>query len=161
MPRDRVWWDLFCFPAELVIDLRFTDEPRPGPIDLSKATKLKDVGLRPGLSSEWVLTTLKTITSRHQDLRHISVRVPDIWSYAIHEDGVTVERVVEANPDTKWWDLDRLLIQFWESHSIRPTVVCLPVEIEKNGARYWSGHLFPESTRRGIIDLVEYSGGSQ
>ena len=135
------------------------DEPRPGPIDLSRAKKLKDVVFRPGLISEWVITSLGTISSRHRDLQQISIHIPDIWSYAVQEDGVTLERVLEANSDTKWLDLDRLLVQFWESRSIRPKVVCNLTELEKKEGRDWGGHLFPELTRRGIIDLVEYSGG--
>ena len=49
-------------------------------------------------------------------------------------------------------DLDRLLVQFWDSRSIRPKVVT-----EKKGKRDWAGYLLPEITKRGIIDLVEES----
>ena len=53
-----------------------------------------------------------------------------------------------------WQDLDRLLLQFWTSHSIRPKIV---FKDEEEGCIL--GHLvqklFPELTRRGIVDLVE------
>ena len=43
-------------------------------IDLSKATKLKDVIFNlDWLSVAWVASTLKTITSRHRDLREVLI----------------------------------------------------------------------------------------
>ena len=56
-------------------------------------------------------------------------------------------------------DLDRILIQFWESRSI-----CLKVMPEttlrkeiKRGVGRWIGRLSPEITR-GMVDLAEYGG---
>ena len=49
-------------------------------------------------------------------------------------------------------NFDRLLVQLWTSHSIRPQLVYTL----DNGRAFVSG-LVPELTRRGLIDLVKYS----
>ena len=138
------------------------DELEPGPVDLSTATKLKNVVFRCGsLSSKWVVKALETITYQHRDLCEISIHLPDMLNCALNEDGVTIERIEEPNLGTQWLDLDRLLVQFWDSRSIRPKVVHPLTENEKKEMGDWAGHLFPELTKRGIIDLVEYSSGSR
>ena len=138
-----------------LLELPPADEPlRPSPVDLSKAMRLKDIGFRPGSNSEWVAATLETVPPQNRDLRHISVQVPDVWSCVIHEDGNTVERVVETDYGSKWLDLDRLLVRFWESRSICPKIVHLLTGDKKTEMRDRSGHLFPELMRRGIVDLV-------
>ena len=125
-------------PDQWLLELSSTDEPRPGPIDLSKATKLKDIVFRwTSLSIKWVTTTLETITPQHQDLQRISIHVPHPW---VHD---------------QVKDLDRLLVQLWDSHSIRTSVTCFIAEHQKREMRGWAGYMFPELTKRGIIDLVE------
>ena len=56
-----------------------------------------------------------------------------------------------------WLDLDHLLVQFWESRSIRPKVVCpIPKEGKQSACMGDSiGCLLPEIVGRGIINLVE------
>jgi len=138
------------------------EESTPGQIDLSKATKLRDIVFRCGsLSSEWIVMALETITPRHQNLQRISIHIPQVLTCAIHEDGFIIERIEEANPDTQWLDLDRLLVQFWSSRSIRPEVVYPNTKSEGNGMRDWAGYLLPEMTMRGIVDLVEESSRSE
>ena len=53
--------------------------------------------------------------------------------------------------EQEWQDLDRVLLQFWTSHSIRP-------EIGYDGGNFreLAPRLLPELTSRGIVDLVEY-----
>jgi hypothetical protein len=51
----------------------------------------------------------------------------------------------------QWLDLDRLLVQFWESRSIRPRVVC---SMEQNRSDC-VGCLLPEITKRGLIDPIQ------
>ena len=104
--------------------------------------------------------TLETIGPRHRGLQRISIHIPHILSYAIQKDGVIVEQTEVANPGTRWLDLDRLLVQFWESRSIRPKVVYPRTMDGKRGLRDWAGYLLLEITKRGIIDVVEGSGGS-
>ena len=49
-------------------------------------------------------------------------------------------------------DLDRLLVQFWESRAIRPKIVCKVAEMCE-----CVGYLLPEATERGITELVDYT----
>jgi hypothetical protein len=76
---------------------------RPAPIDLSKATKLKDVVVQSeSWSTEWITMTLQTMTPKNQDLRHISIRL--LLVYVDTGLGKTIDR--------QWLDLDRCLVQF-------------------------------------------------
>ena len=50
----------------------------------------------------------------------------------------------------QWSDLDHLLVQFWESHMIRPKVVIMNRFIGDHVKGY-----LQETTRREIVDLVE------
>ena len=96
--------------------------------------------------------TLETITFQHRDFQQISIHVPRIVSYAMHEDGLTMELIEEANPGTRWSDLDHLLLEFWKSRSIRLKVVDPRTKDEKRGTKDWASYLLPEITKRGIID---------
>jgi len=75
-------------------------------------------------------------------------------------ESINLERITIHSPDffkrsgyREWQDLDRLLLQFWISHSIRPKIGC------RNGDRYalksYASRLLPELTSRGVVDLVE------
>ena len=95
---------------------------------------------------------LQTITTRSQDLQHISIhalpRIPLINT------GANVEETVGEGIYGQWLDLDRLLVQFWESRSIRPRVGCTTLDRWDNYTRYCIGRLLPEATERGIVDLI-------
>jgi hypothetical protein len=125
--------------------LLFLATPRSGSVDLSRTTRLKDVVFRWGaLSAEWVITTLQTISPKHQDLRQITIEVPHHFT----------RLNVGAIGDTalgQWLDLDRLLVQFWESRSIRPRVVCSMGQNRSDCV----GCLLPEITKRGLIDPIQ------
>ena len=91
-------------------------------VDLSKATKLKDVVFRPGPQRiEWVIVALQTITSKHQDLRQIIIHIP----YGLTLTGISanVGQPIAKVRYEQWLGLDRLLVQFWESRSIRSKLV--------------------------------------
>ena len=114
-------------------------------LDLSKLTKLKEVFLRAGSNIRWMTGVLQTAEST--DLRQITIRFPFFlgprkkkWS---HQD---------------WQELDRLLLQFWTSHSIRSKIECWGVD-EVGGLRALASRLLPELTGRGVVDLVEYGRG--
>ena len=103
-----------------------------------------------------VTTALQTITHKHRDLQKISIwtRYPDF----VHLGADVYTNVREAVGGTghgEWLDLDRFLVQLWESHSIRPRIACVPGETRREMADLveW---LLPEIMKRGIIDLVEY-----
>ena len=123
-------------------------------IDLSKATRLKDVGfLSKSLSVDWITTTLQTITIKHRDLQRISIRM--LLDPALTTIGVNVMEMVGERILGQWLDLDRLLVQLWESRFIRPTVITMTLGGEQRGAGNCIGCLLPEITMKGIIDLAE------
>ena len=62
---------------------------------------------------------------------------------------------VEEEVYQEWHDLDRVLVQFWTSHSIRPRVVYMPRLGEGKDLGVDVPILLPELTRRGLVDLVE------
>jgi len=96
---------------------------------------------------------LRTITPKHQDLQQVSIHVP-FYTALVNTDA-NVREVIGEAVRQHWFDVDRLLVQFWESHSIRPSLESgVPVR-EGRDMRSCIGLLMPEVTRRGIIDLVE------
>ena len=105
-------------------------------------------------SSEWIAKTLDTITSRHRSLQRISIHLPHIYHQITREDGLT-ERAARMDFGIQWLDLDNILVRFWDSRSIRPKVVYPLTRNYKEEMRNGAGHLLPEVTKRGIIDLVE------
>ena len=111
------------------------------PLDLSKARKLKDLLFWfGGLDVQRITMTLQTAQSKH--LQQITIYPRGSFANPVEE---TVRR--------GWQDLDRLLVQFWTSHSIRPKIT---YDAGK-GQDDWgvSAPMFvPELTRRGIVDLV-------
>jgi hypothetical protein len=97
------------------------------------------------LEIEWVISALETI-AQHRNLQQISIQVPSI----LPED----EMISEL-----WPTLDLVLVQFWESHSIRTRILSPPPgrEHEHEGLVMadWSVHMLPESMGQEIIDLIE------
>ena len=109
------------------------------PLDLSKATKLKKLLFRCGDPNVQRITmTLETVQSKN--LRQITIH-----------SHCTFTRLIEETARQEWRNLDRLLVQFWTSHSIRPNIVH---EMGKGG-RDLASSLLPELTRSGVVDLVE------
>ena len=132
--------------------LLFLGEPGIASIDLSKATKLKEVVF--GLDSwsvKWITTALQTITPEHQDIRQILIHIPyHLFFYT------SIGQVTRMASSEGWLDLDRLLVQSWESRSIQPTAICATRREAEYNTRFCVTHLLPEITRRGmiVIDLV-------
>ena len=130
-----------------------TGDDTPTQISLSNATKLKEIVFWcSSPDSGWVTATLQTITPEHWGLQQISIRIP----YAPtgdEEKRETIERIETAKPGMRWSDLDRLLVQLWESRLIRPKIV-YPPAMDGIKAKDWASYLLPETTRRGTIDLV-------
>jgi hypothetical protein len=107
--------------------LLFLAKLKSASIDLSKTTKLKDVVFKPiSRRVKWITKTLKT-TPKLQDLREISIYLP--YYVTATDVGANVGEAIEEEALEEWLDLDRLLVQFWESSSIRPKVTC-PTQIE-------------------------------
>ena len=115
------------------------DEDGTAFLDLSKLTKLKDVAL--GFTDiQRITMTLQTAESTN--LEQIAIRLHLSTDF-------TTEN--EESAYQKWQDLDRLLLQFWISRSIRPKIgywgKCYLVEL--------APRLLPELTSRGAVDLID------
>ena len=123
------------------------------PSDLSKATKLKYVTFwLNSWSVEWINAALRTITPGHRDIQQTSIHIP----YYLIIVGITL-RTIEEPIHGEWLGLDRLLVQLWESRSVRTRVIYT----EKRDMRDLVEHLLPETSGRGAIDLVYVQHGSQ
>ena len=89
--------------------------------DLSKATKLGCAVFRPGsLRVGWIAHALRAVTSKHRDLRRISVDVPFLRAFP-YVDG-DIRKVVGGRISDQRLDLDCILVHLWESFSIRANV---------------------------------------
>jgi hypothetical protein len=117
------------------------DESGTPPLDLSKTTKLKDISLRcNGPNFQPFAIALRTVQSKR--LHQITIQLCGVFVYPVEE---AVLR--------EWQDLDRTLVQFWTSHSIRPKIYV--ASGRKGDLRGFAQSLLPELTRRGVVDLVE------
>jgi hypothetical protein len=142
------------------------DAARSGapPLDLSKATKLKDLSLRcAGANIRRFTLTLQTIRSKNlqQITIHTRATIADLQliSASIRRYSASANPV-EEKVRQEWQDLDRLLVQFWISHSIRPKITYETWKIGDD-SRGLVQSLLPELTRRGLVDLIEHQMVSQ
>jgi len=121
-------------------------------IDLSKATTLKDVAfLVRSRNVEWVTMALRTITSKHRDLQQISIYLPVPMTTSI---GYNVRETIGKTTYRQWSDLDCLLVQLWESRSIRPRITSEYPVTQWEVVGDFVGRLLPEMTRIGTVDLL-------
>jgi hypothetical protein len=134
----------------------------PGPIDLLKARKLKGVMLMCILDPSWITLTLRTITRDHKDLKRIAIDA----SEAVHEAVSDDERFIyplDVVGDTayeSWLELDDLLAQLWESHSICLEVLYDGSDLaDENRVRGWMRYLLPEVVGKGKVKFVMIGTG--
>ena len=140
--------------AELGPSLFFAGSLPPDSIDLSKATKLKAARFScVELRVEWIATALRTITPKHQTLRRIFIDIPP--GYGV---GASIRQTLGETNYEQWLDLDRLLIQLWESNLIRPEVRYSCVLQDEKEVIDGVSDLLPEVTKKGIVNLAEYTG---
>jgi hypothetical protein len=108
----------------------------PPPLDLCKATKLREVAfVWTALDVRWITTVLQTAKSNN--LQKINITF-----------GVKFINPVNGTIRRAWQDLDRLLIELWASRSIYPTIQFR--HRSRNSKRFTSS-VFPELTRRGLV----------
>lgn len=133
--------------------LPFLAPPESSPADLSNAVKIGDAVFRlRSLGVEWVAMILRTITPKHQNLRQISIYVR--FDSGLTSTGADVRQVVGEQIVGEWSDLDRLLVQLWESHSIRPKIISTTPN-EEQGTKDCILCLLPEITKRDWMFVVE------
>jgi hypothetical protein len=120
--------------------------PGMPPLDVSKATRLKDLSFRcGGPNVQRITMALETVQSKN--LQQITIYL-----------GTTSATLVGETVRQEWQDLDRLLLQFQTSHSIRPKIT-YEAEEGGNNLRDLAPSLLPELTSRGFVDLVENRHG--
>lgn len=132
--------------------LRSIDLPQAAHVNLDKAKKLKHVAficwLRPG----WIITTLRTITHDHGELERITLMISSPRGLYGHEDA---KYAVKEGVYQEWLELDHLLAQLCESHSIRVKVLYnLRVPVDGGEQKSRINVLLPEIMTRGMVDLV-------
>ena len=125
------------------------------------ATKLFQVSFRagPNLRVDWMSMALRTITRKNQDLRRVYILVP--YRLVAVGSGADIREVIGGPLSGYWSELDRVLIQLSESHSIRPKVFCATFNEEGSGSytpvamRAYIACLLPKATKGGVVDVVE------
>jgi hypothetical protein len=106
----------------------------------------------------WAATTLRTVTRDNKNLQQLSLDV-DLGSYGSdvdsNEPDVILYDIGEACYQG-WLELDSVLAQLWESHSIRTQIEYeVPASWTDGGAGRRMQKLLPETTSRGIVDLKQ------
>jgi hypothetical protein len=110
------------------------------PLDLSKLTGLKKVEL--GYCEPWVQWITMTLQTAE------SINLEEIVIHPVNT------LIASESVYREWQDLDRLLLQFWISRSIRPKIRH-KWEGEGCDLRDLAPRLLPELTSRGVVDLIE------
>ena len=83
-----------------------------------------------------------------------TVESENLLRITVRPDADTFVRTIKEPVRQQWRDLDRLLVQFWTSHSIRPKIT-FEAGARRKDIRDYAPNLLPELTRRGLVDLVE------
>ena len=132
-------WRVYLFLTQIRIE-----GPETASLDLSEATKLERVAfLCKDPNVQWIVTTL--LTAGTKNLQSVSITL----SHRVILRALTVESIHQG-----WLDLDRLLVQFWTSHSLRLKLMYEWIETGKD-LNEAVGLVLPELTRRGIVDVVK------
>ena len=114
---------------------------REDSIDFSNVIRLQEVAFHlEELHDVWTALALKTLTSKHRNLQRVSIYIP-----------ITFTRMLEETR-RQWMDLDRVLVQLWESNAIRIQVVYFG-RMREEGARERVERLLPKMTERRIGKL--------
>jgi len=98
----------------------------------------------------WITLALRTITPNQRDLRRISIEVPTSLPHP------RTKKRIGQEIYGQWLELDHILVQLWESHSIR-----LRFTRKTWGQKFQNtmedclGYLLPEATKIGMIDVVD------
>lgn len=150
---------IYC--ADLRQELTMFVDASPSPtqwIDLSKATKLKEGEFVCHLDPKWIAGSLRTITHNHRDLKWIRIDIPHAFdrSGSGLNDLIRLTHAAGEGVYQRWLELDRILAQLQESHSIRLTVYYdPPTGMSRARVRGYMSNLLPVVMTRGIVELVQ------
>ena len=105
---------------------------------------------------QWITAALQTVTHDHRNLRRVSILVSEML-HAHNSRSIDSSNIIHAIGETTyraWLELDRLLAQLSESHSIRPEILCdVPVSVYMKEARGSMEILLPELMKRGLVEV--------
>lgn len=116
-------------------------------VDLSEASKLKEVVLLPNVLYQrvWVTETLSTLSLEvHQHLRLVSIYVdPDPENLSGHR------------PYGLFTSLDGTFVRLYEWHKIRIEAVCPKMDPKRRETTHsLINEILPRTMERGLIDIV-------
>ena len=121
-------------------------------IDLSKATKLREVAFWFGHDATRITNTLRSISPERRGFQKISIFVSQCYGTSLDDPlgpkGIVRKRIYQ------WMNFDGLLVQLWELHAVRTKLVV--GEKAGKGYKLVTG-LLPRSMERGIIEPVTYA----
>jgi hypothetical protein len=98
------------------------------------------------LEPEWITSTLRSITRNHRNLQRVIIDAADAAIEAEIGDGDTTDPAEALGKTTleRWLELDDLLAQLRDSHSIRLEVLYgEPMAMDESDARIWMSCLLP------------------
>jgi hypothetical protein len=104
----------------------------------------------------WITTTLKTLTSKHADLKQITIFNPQNLGFTIAEDYPTfMEGIEAASESRRRSDIDRELGEINELGPIQMKVVYLRSRssLMRGATHEWALHLLSESPWR-VVNVV-------
>jgi len=114
---------------------------------------LEDVVFQCGtMHIRWIIAALETITSKHRGLKQISIYIP--YYILASFDPASVRQNIGEETRREWVDLDRILVQFWESRAVRTKIVYVVETRRKEEVCGPLDDLLPEMTAGGITKLV-------
>ena len=101
---------------------------------------------------------LQTITRDHRKLQRVSIVTAEVL-YPLGFSNVNSSTFIHAMRETTyraWLDLDCLLSQFSETHSIRPEVLYnAPDSVDEEEARSSMEYLLPQLIKKGLVELAQ------
>ena len=116
--------------------------------------KLKDVEFESRRDPQWITMALRTIPYGHRNLQRISIDISMLGVLMVgFLDPANFLRVIGETNSSMWLEIDQLLGQLYESHSICLEVLSQFMEAERV-PRYMEP-LLPKTMARGMFNLAK------
>ena len=105
----------------------------------------------------WIIETLQTVTSNHKELKWVTLQA--VSRRGLNEGCEGVKDAIGETSYRGWLELDQVLAQLCESHSVQLRVAYnLHVDMDGSKERDRMEVLLPEVMARGLVDLVGRRG---
>lgn len=147
-----------CRASQHELNVFVDAPPVVSSIDLSNATKLKEVVVVAHLFPEWITASLQTITRNHRDLQKITIDI-SFPLFILDPEHNLDEMVWPINKEIVcqgWLEFDHVLSELQESHTIQLKVrYDRPDRMDTTRARNFARELLPEVTTIGRVHTFE------